>query len=154
MQIDIEILYDWIKHTRVALFEVLKGIPEAEYMQPRFAGKSILELQAHTCDCYQRWVGHVLSGHPLQPFSPRSLAETEEAFAAIDRLVTQAIHAGKRGLIDWTDELGRTDRYPAAWLLLHPMTHEFHHKGQIVLIARMLGYTFPEGHDSDLRFIR
>ena len=27
------------------------------------------------------------------------------------------------------------------WLLTHTETHEFHHKGQIVSVARHLGYT-------------
>ncbi len=29
------------------------------------------------------------------------------------------------------------------WLLTHTETHEFHHKGQIVSMARHLGYTPP-----------
>ncbi len=33
------------------------------------------------------------------------------------------------------------------WLLTHTETHEFHHKGQIVSMARHLGYTPP---DTDL----
>ncbi|EAO54139.1 hypothetical protein RBTH_08368 [Bacillus thuringiensis serovar israelensis ATCC 35646] len=30
------------------------------------------------------------------------------------------------------------------WLLTHTETHEFHHKGQIVSMARYLGYTPPD----------
>ena len=152
MQVDVTLFYNWIKHTRRGLFDFLHTIPADDYLLPRIAGKSILELQAHTCDCYQRWVGHVLSGHPLSPIAPKSLAEVEAAFTSVDRLVTQAIAAGKTGWIHWTDEEGRSDNFPAEWLLLHPMTHEFHHKGQLVLIARLLGHTYPPGHDSDLSY--
>ena len=34
------------------------------------------------------------------------------------------------------------------WLLTHTETHEFHHKGQIVAMARHLGYNPP---DTDLQ---
>jgi uncharacterized damage-inducible protein DinB len=44
---------------------------------------------------------------------------------------------------DWGGEL----RSPA-FILLHVMTHAFHHKGQIVAMLRILGYPAP---DTDLQ---
>jgi uncharacterized damage-inducible protein DinB len=45
--------------------------------------------------------------------------------------------------VDWSGEL----RSPA-FILLHVMTHAFHHKGQIVAMLRILGYPAP---DTDLQ---
>ncbi len=155
MQVDLTRLYGWVKYSRGELFSFLHGLPENDYLLPAVAGKSLLEIQTHTCDCYRHWVGHVLSGHTLKaPLQLTNLIEVEEAFLAVDQLVDEAIAAGATGSIAWTDEEGKTDAFPAEWLLLHPMTHEFHHKGQVVLIARMLGHSFPEGRDSDLNFPR
>lgn len=36
------------------------------------------------------------------------------------------------------------------WLLMHPITHEFHHKGQMMTPARIWGYTMPPETDTDL----
>jgi uncharacterized damage-inducible protein DinB len=45
--------------------------------------------------------------------------------------------------VDWGGEL----RSPA-FILLHVITHAFHHKGQIVSMLRILGYPAP---DTDLQ---
>jgi len=44
---------------------------------------------------------------------------------------------------DWGGELR-----PPAFILLHVITHAFHHKGQIVAMLRILGYPAP---DTDLQ---
>jgi uncharacterized damage-inducible protein DinB len=36
------------------------------------------------------------------------------------------------------------------WLLLHPITHEFHHKGQLLALARILEHPLPGNVDTDL----
>jgi uncharacterized damage-inducible protein DinB len=41
--------------------------------------------------------------------------------------------------VDWGGEL----RSPA-FILLHVITHAFHHKGQVVAMARLLGYPAPD----------
>ena len=47
----------------------------------------------------------------------------------------------------------KLDRYPVSWIgpqrtpgfiLLHLITHGFHHKGQIVAMLRLLGYPAPD----------
>jgi uncharacterized damage-inducible protein DinB len=42
-------------------------------------------------------------------------------------------------------------RTPESWvILLHVITHAFHHKGQIVAMLRILGYPAP---DTDLQHV-
>jgi uncharacterized damage-inducible protein DinB len=36
------------------------------------------------------------------------------------------------------------------WLVMHPITHEFHHKGQLLALARVLGHPIPSHMDADL----
>ncbi len=42
------------------------------------------------------------------------------------------------------------DMLTRRWLVLHPITHEFHHKGQVASLGRALGHPVPEGTDLDL----
>ncbi|MCL6569315.1 MAG: DinB family protein, partial [Meiothermus silvanus] len=51
----------------------------------------------------------------------------------------------------WTHPI-RSWRMPVSqrWLLMHPITHEFHHKGQMMTLARIWGYTMPPETDTDL----
>lgn len=46
--------------------------------------------------------------------------------------------------VSWQEE---EEELSPLWLLTHTITHEFHHKGQIVTLARALGY---EPVDTDL----
>ncbi|WP_376777678.1 DinB family protein [Deinococcus rubellus] len=33
---------------------------------------------------------------------------------------------------------------------MHPITHEFHHKGQLLALGRVLGFPLASGGDTDL----
>lgn len=41
-------------------------------------------------------------------------------------------------------------RVTQRWLVMHPVTHEFHHKGQMLTMGRILGHPYPAGPDTDL----
>ncbi len=65
----------------------------------------------------------------------------ERAFAAFDRLdqpfeITRA--SGRRTVV--------TQR----WVFMAQITHEFHHKGQMLAFGRALGYPLPKGLETDL----
>ncbi|MCP3027145.1 DinB family protein [Halobacillus sp. A5] len=49
-----------------------------------------------------------------------------------------------KGTVSWQEN---EIELSVLWLMTHTITHEFHHKGQIVSIARRLGY---EPVDTDL----
>ncbi len=50
----------------------------------------------------------------------------------------------------WTSPSGYAHTLTRRWLILHPITHEFHHKGQALALARVLGHPHPGNPDTDL----
>jgi uncharacterized damage-inducible protein DinB len=44
------------------------------------------------------------------------------------------------------DQLMVTQR----WLIVRPITHEFHHGGQLLMLGRALGHPLPEDMGTDL----
>jgi uncharacterized damage-inducible protein DinB len=79
-------------------------------------------------------------------------------FATIDALrkLQQEVMAATVSYLELIDEerfYARLDQYPERWtgpqrspafILLHVITHGFHHKGQIVAMLRLLGYPAPD----------
>jgi uncharacterized damage-inducible protein DinB len=49
-----------------------------------------------------------------------------------------------------TKASGRRVMVTQRWVLMENITHEFHHKGQMLAFGRVLGYPLPEGIETDL----
>ncbi|QQK78224.1 hypothetical protein HUG15_07355 [Salicibibacter cibarius] len=74
-----------------------------------------------------------------------------QVFEGVDDLVYEFLEEfngqwefGIKGNVPWQKE---KEELTTLWLYTHVITHEFHHKGQIVSMSRNLGY-IPE--DTDL----
>jgi uncharacterized damage-inducible protein DinB len=65
----------------------------------------------------------------------------EKAFQTFDKLdePLEVIRPGR-------DQLMVTQR----WLIVRPITHEFHHGGQLLMLGRALGHPLPEDMGTDL----
>ncbi|MDI3318057.1 MAG: DinB family protein [Bacillota bacterium] len=153
----IRTVYDWVRATRQALLDHLEGWPPELYRRPLelLAGESVRDRHVHIAEGYVVWLERVgLQERSFADPAPGEVPDARRAralFAEVDRLVERFL-ARFEGELDrplprrWKgEELELTPR----WLLAHPITHEFHHKGQIVLAARLLGHPVA---DSDLRF--
>jgi len=148
-------IYSWVRRTRTPLFDHLSGLPEGLYTQPTeiLSGDSIRDRHVHMATCYLHWILRIglgetlpVSGEPPDYPSPTAV---RALFDQVDQAVDRLIHvAGEH-----TDEpMSRTANgekivVTPRWILTHTITHEFHHKGQIVLVLRLFGH--PMG-DSDL----
>lgn len=147
-------LYRWVCGSRANLFAYLDALPPGVYSHEVAGfpwGGSMRNLHVHVADCYVYWLAHVglqQSRRDLCPAHHPDVASVRAAFAAVDTLVEQflarcadRLDEPLRRIVPWHEgDLVVTPR----WLLLHPITHEFHHKGQLVLIGRQLGYPPPE----------
>ncbi|RDU37165.1 damage-inducible protein DinB [Neobacillus piezotolerans] len=147
--------YDWIKRTRESLFRYCETLPPSDYVKEldNFGGDSIRNLHSHVADCYRVWLGSRALGKSHQKIKPESInnvLEMREVFRKIDILVGEYLNEFK-GKWDQTIPVsfhsGDSAEITALWLFTHTITHEFHHKGQIVKIGRQLGYIPP---DTDL----
>jgi uncharacterized damage-inducible protein DinB len=147
--------YEWIQRTRELLFRYCETMSQSEYVKEleSFGGDSIRNLHVHVADCYRVWLGSRGLGQSLPPFTPESannVKEMRDIFRATDALVHEFLQEFK-GKWDHTIHVsfgeGESAVISALWLFTHTVTHEFHHKGQIVKIGRQLGYNPP---DTDL----
>jgi uncharacterized damage-inducible protein DinB len=121
---------------------------------PGFGHPSIWKQLVHVVSCEEGWV-HDLQNKSFAGWDVEDCPAIAALVAAKDRVreetrryltgVTEAelnTTLAERP-VDWGGEL----RSPA-FILLHVITHAFHHKGQIVAMLRILGYPAP---DTDLQ---
>jgi uncharacterized damage-inducible protein DinB len=147
--------YEWIQRTRESLFEYCEGLSSEDYRQElaSFGGDSIRDLHLHVVNCYRIWLGCRALGQSLPEVMKESVNTVEdmrEIFRETDALIQEFLekYAGNWDhTVKVTFRSGDCAEFTALWLFTHTITHEFHHKGQIVKIGRQLGYTPP---DTDL----
>ncbi|UZJ76812.1 DinB family protein [Fictibacillus sp. KU28468] len=144
--------YDWIQRTRESLFHYCETLSPSDYVKEleTFGGDSIRSLHAHVADCYRLWLGDRALGKSLLKIKPEAInnvQEMREVFRKTDILVHEFLNEFK-GKWDQTVQVsfasGDSVKITSLWLFTHTITHEFHHKGQIVKIGRQLGYIPPE----------
>ena len=151
-------IYQWTRASRARLLDYLEGLPAEDLTRriPHCGHGSIHNLLIHTADCYRYWLDRFAFGTAtpaLRPEEYPDLPGARGAFARADAwmerfLERYAEHPDRpiRGHVTWQAEpLELTPR----WLFMHTVTHEFHHKGQVVMLGRMLGFPPPE---TDLSF--
>jgi uncharacterized damage-inducible protein DinB len=131
-------------------------VPEELRHQPisGFGHPSIWKQLVHILTCEEGWVQD-LQNKAFAGWSEEECPTMAPLLAAKNR-IREATRTYLDGLteeqlnttlanrpVDWGGEL----RSPA-FILLHVITHAFHHKGQIVAMLRILGYPAP---DTDLQ---
>ena len=142
-------MYAWVVQTRAVLHAFLATVPWATLSResPTLHHGSVRNLLAHTVSMYRWWLDCCVKGLEMpqvEGSQHASLATLQAEFAGVDRMV-------RKFLRDHEGSLDTLRRYPVPWdakpfaatprwLFTHAVTHEFHHKGQIVTIVRQLGY--------------
>jgi uncharacterized damage-inducible protein DinB len=119
-----------------------------------FGHPSIWKQLVHILACEEGWV-HDLQNQPFAPWYEENCPTI-----ALLRTAQERIREATRTYLGDLDEeqlnTTLTER-PADWggelrspafILLHVITHTFHHQGQLVAMLRMLGYPAP---DTDLQ---
>ena len=144
-------------HERIALLiSHVATVPDElrRKLIPGFGHPSIWKQLVHVLTCEEGWV-HDLQNDPFPGWSDQDCPTIEDLRTAKDR-IRKATRNYVESLtdeqlnttlaerpVDWGGEL----RSPA-FILLHIITHAFHHKGQVVAMLRILGYPAP---DTDLQ---
>ncbi|WP_181350890.1 DinB family protein [Thalassobacillus sp. CUG 92003] len=148
--------YDLVKYTREQLFRFCEGIDEQDYTKEiaGFGWGSIRNLHGHVAECYQSWLGRFGLKDASLPRDSSHIVHVKEMralFTEVDALVDRffaaydgAYQTEISGTVSWQEA---EESLSVLWLMTHTITHEFHHKGQIVSMARQLGY---EPIDTDL----
>jgi uncharacterized damage-inducible protein DinB len=157
MNDDLKLMYDWVKRTREVLFEYTESLPNDIYTleHPDFVYGSIRDIHAHVAVTYQWWVGHVGLKRPWIDLKASSIPDVKamrKTFLEVDAVVEAALEQFKKPDEPLAFERPGRDalQVTGRWLIMHPVTHEFHHKGQLLTLGRALGYPLPPTGDTDL----
>ena len=148
--------YKWMQSARASLFSYLDTVTIAHFTEelPLFGGGSMRSLLVHTANTYQFWLGNFAQNQELpfvKPVVVVNMSEVRRIFREVNELTdTFLAHFADKwqhpvtGGIPWRKTI--KEATPLA-LFTHVITHECHHKGQVVSMSRQLGYTPP---DTDL----
>lgn len=149
--------YEWVKQTRKELLELCHEIKSEDLTRQieGFGKQSIQETLVHIAECYIAWLGSFILLQTKKPITPKekliqfSLEEIKQRFSQADLFVNEVFESYAEQMdvpinksIPWRESSGVISMTPRK-LLVHTITHEFHHKGQIVAMARQLGYVPP-----------
>jgi uncharacterized damage-inducible protein DinB len=154
MNEDLRSFYGLVRRTRSGVFDWLETLPTDVVVEerPDFAFGSIGSIYAHVADCYHWWVGTAGLGYDRLEVQEQGVPALRKAFDRVDAVVAEALakftHLDEP--LPWTSPEGYQEVLSRRWLILHPITHEFHHKGQALALARVLGHPNPGRPDTDL----
>lgn len=141
--------YHEVRESRRVLIEYCKMIsPPLLFAENSSFGRggSIISLLVHVVNTYQFWIAKTALGKAISfPAyqSVHSVKEVADMFDEVDRLMMEFITAAH---FTENDQLhyeiqGAAGKVSKLKLFTHVITHEFHHKGQILSLSRHLGYT-------------
>lgn len=154
MNQDLQAFYDLTQRTRAKVFDWLETLPPDVFtmQDDDFAYGSLSTIQAHIADCYFLWAGTVGLGAEKPRVKVDDIHALRRVFAQVDATVLQALDSftDLDAPFIWTSPAGEDVKLTRRWLILHPITHEFHHKGQALALARAIGHPHPGNPDTDL----
>ena len=141
--------YGFVRDARKVLLNYCKTIADLDFVKenPSFGrGGSIRNLLVHIANTYEFWVGKwgLQKDLPFTAYSDNhSVDDITTLFAGIDQLMAQFIDLlGKPSFREIEYEInGKKNTVSPLQLFSHVITHEFHHKGQILSLSRHWGYT-------------
>ncbi|WP_293787671.1 DinB family protein [uncultured Pedobacter sp.] len=140
--------YDFVLSSRNTLLNYIGSISENDFLidNSSFGRGSIRNLLVHICQTYCAWIGERALGidQEFLPFEHyQTLQNCQTYFNQVDEYIglfakkfkgneLQEMELDRNGAILIVNPLQ---------LFTHVITHEFHHKGQIMSLSRHLGYT-------------
>ncbi|MGI4869858.1 MAG: DinB family protein [Janthinobacterium lividum] len=141
--------YALVQSARAALLDYCATLAPAAFTTalPGFGGSSIGSLLVHVANTYRHWLGIVGQQQAIEYYDPAeatNLAAVRQLFAEVDALATAYYTAAAPNWLDTQllavpGQPGPLALSPLT-LFTHVLTHEFHHKGQVLSMSRQLGY--------------
>ena len=139
--------YNLVKSSRQVLLDYCGTISEKDFVTENstFGRGSIRNLLVHIGNTYEFWIGQQALSLGINFTEYATVADPVQAkalFVSIDRLVSRFIDAYSNTLLEELIlEINNQKRSVSPLkLFTHVITHEFHHKGQILSLSRHVGY--------------
>ncbi|MFB7140374.1 DinB family protein [Gottfriedia sp. NPDC056225] len=149
--------YNWVKENRETLLNFCSELKQEDFTSKLdgFGFQSVRESLLHMAECYIAWIGSFILLKTKKPITPKenivniSLEDIRSRFELADLYVSELYGMPIDDLnkpiirtIPWRNSNEEISFTPMK-LLIHTITHEYHHKGQIVAMARQMGYIPP-----------
>ena len=149
--------YEWVKQTRETIFDFCSELNPHDFNRQvdGFGFQSMRDSLVHIADCYHAWLGSFILLKTKKPITTKEdltkvgLDEIKVRFEQVDSYVKEVFEVFSNHMdepiqreIPWRVS-GEVLSITPGKLIMHTITHEFHHKGQIVAMARQLGYVPP-----------
>lgn len=149
--------YNWVVQTREILLDFCKDLKPGDFTRDieGIGWQSIHRTFVHIADCYNAWLNSYILLNTKKPItSKEDLSQLDwdnlkKYFSKIDSIVTNVLDEFSDKMDDpierripWRENEEIISMTPRK-LIMHTVTHEFHHKGQIVSILRQMGYEPP-----------
>lgn len=149
-------VYGWVKATRKGLLDYCATLPPEVFTAERedMGWGSIRNALVHNASTYLFWLAGTVLGRDVPGFKFSEFHDVETVArlfsGRVDPLVEEfaAAFGGGDRLAAPLSLKVRWQEGPLVvsplWVFTHVVTHEFHHKGQIVAFGRIHGYPPPE----------
>ena len=144
--------YELLQRPRGILLNFIETHVGADIDTPvaAYENKTIRSLMEHTTSCYFAWLAYFCLRQPYGSIKDKGTLTFEELRQFYNK-ADETVAAFLQNFEDkmevpitathWDDEILT---FTPLRLFTHVVTHEFHHKGQIVMMCRLLGYVPPE----------
>jgi len=140
--------YRMVLESRQVLLDYCKTVSQTDLVNENSSfgrGGSIKNLLVHIANVYEFWIGQKALGKNIVFTSNQlnnNITDIIAAFDQVDTFMTEFIE-----MFRTTEEKeiryelnGISNTVSILKLFTHVLTHEFHHKGQILSLSRHLGY--------------
>ncbi len=139
--------YELVKGSRNVLFDYCRTISPNHFVDQNTSfgrGGSMRNLLVHIANTYQYWIAETSLKKDIvftEYESKKDISEVIDLFESIDDFMIAFFEFMERYEGSITFEInGMQNSATALELFSHVITHEFHHKGQILSLSRHLGY--------------
>lgn len=141
--------YELVKSARAALLSYLDTIPFERLKEPQstYSNKDICYLLAHNASVYVHWLVNFARQKNVVLFDAndlKTMLEIRLMYEQVDIEVAVFLDEFKDAetLVEqFIKSKNDTLTTSVLQLFTHVITHEFHHKGQVLNITRQLGFT-------------
>ncbi|EQB63348.1 MAG: DinB family protein [candidate division Zixibacteria bacterium RBG-1] len=147
---DYKELYILNLSVRERLLRFLKTVPfEKLTAESNLGYSSARNMLAHIQETEDWWVKGVLKNEPYQDYNFsdfNSIEDFRKTWETLQKQTLDYVEANQNILKDRVTRnlKGKTYEFQIQKVLMHVLTHEFHHRGQICLLLRQPGFTPPD----------
>ncbi|ELR72989.1 hypothetical protein C900_00491 [Fulvivirga imtechensis AK7] len=142
--------YELIRGSREVVFDYCERlIPQHFVEEINQQGASLRHLQVHIANVYIHWLANFSMKKNTPYFDVESIKDitsVRQVFTKVDKLVAEFLRQFPEGDTCISGVLPGRDKmeFGALTVFTHVVTHEFHHKGQMMTMLRHLGYPPPD----------